>query len=197
MLTVIPRFCFILFAATLLFSCRKGATVNRQLCTVSANKMIDLGSKDWTYGEAELSNMFGYQYKAASPSIPIKATVKLIAVDDSNRTVTGSILLNVALDNTVSHAAFDTEAVPKETAYAMMLQYNKEALQTLTPLTSSIGGFVQNNMGGNTNVDVIVSKLTNLEEANQLSITYNSGRRKMTIVVFRQNDGLYIFSCRG
>ena len=92
---------------------------------------------------------------------------------------------------------FDTEAVPKETAYAMMLQYNKEALQTLTPLTYTIGGFVQNNMGGNTNVDVIVSKLTNLEEANQLSITYKAGRRKMTIVVFRQNDGLYIFSCRG
>ena len=127
----------------------------------------------------------------------MKPEVHLLDIDDSNKAVSGTILLNVAPDNRISYAAFDTAPLTKTVAYAMMLNYNNESLQTLTGISSSIGEVVENRSGGNTTVGVVLSKLNSGQEADQLGITYNSARGRFTTVVFRQNDGRYILSYRG
>jgi hypothetical protein len=108
----------------------------------------------------------------------------------------GTILLNVAPDDRISYAAFETEPVTKTVAYAMMLNYNNESLKTLTGISSSIGQVVENGMGGNPAVSVVLSKLQSGQEASQLGITYRTAGGSFTMLVYRQNDGRYIFSYR-
>ena len=178
-------------------SCKKDSTDSTYI--VSARKMIGISSNDWRATESQLSSKAGYRYikSADNLSTVIKAEVHLPAIDDSNRTAKGSILLNIAPDNRVFYASFNTEPLGKAAAYAMLLNYNNETVQTLSAITSSIGGFVENGNGGNTTVSAILSKISNGQEADQLDITYNAVQGKFTMAVFRQNDGRYIFSYWG
>ena len=112
-------------------------------------------------------------------------------------TVNGAILLNVTLDNKISFVAFNTDTLTQTIAYAMMLNYNNVSLQKLTGISFSIGQVVENGIGGNTTANVVLSKLNNGQEADQLGITYTSDQGEFTMVIFRQRDGRYIFSYRG
>ena len=178
-------------------ACSKDAVHNTFM--VSAKKMISITSTDWSLTERELRGKTGYRYTKSPENLSsiIKAEVGLPSIDDSNRAVKGSILLNIAPDNHVFYAAFDTDPLVKTVAYAMLLNYNNETLQGLTGISSSIGEFSQNGSGGNTTATAVLSKIIGSEEADQLGVTYNSAQGKFAMIVFRQNDGRYIFSYRG
>jgi hypothetical protein len=193
---MIRTFSLLVLVAVVALSCKKDAG---DTYVVSARKMIAITSNGWSASEPQLSGKRGYQYTKAADNLStvIKAEVSLPAVDDSNRTAKGSILLNIAPDNRIFYAAFDAEPLVKTAAYAMLLNYNSETLQTLQGITSSIGGYVENGNGGNTTVAAVLSKVSNGQEADQLAVTYNSGQGNYTMVVFRQNDGRYLFSYRG
>jgi hypothetical protein len=195
----ICRYSLILVSFAAVFSCGKDAADKGDTYIVSASKMIEIRANNWSYAESRLQNKKDYQYTPSSPNLSnvIKAEVHLPAIDDSNRTVNGTILLNVAPDNMISYAAFHTDPVAQTVAYAMMLNYNHESLQALTGITSSIGEVVENNIGGNPAVSVVLSKLNSGQTADQLGITYNAGQGNFTMVIFRQSDGRYIFSYRG
>jgi hypothetical protein len=189
----------IFFLVLVALSCQKHGDKEGDTYLISARKMIAITSNDWSASEPQLRSKTGYQYTNAADNLSnmIKAEVHLPAVDDSNRTARGSILLNIAPDNRISYAAFDTEPLVKTAAYAMLLNYNNETLQTLSGISSSIRGYVENESGGNTTVNAVLSKVSNGQEADQLAVTYNSSQGKYTMVVFRQNDGRYLFSYRG
>jgi hypothetical protein len=193
---MIRTFSLLVLVAVVALSCKKDAG---DTYVVSARKMIAITSNGWSASEPQLSGKRGYQYTKAADNLStvIKAEVSLPAVDDSNRTAKGSILLNIAADNGIFYAAFDAEPLVKTAAYAMLLNYNSETLQTLQGITSSIGGYVENGNGGNTTVAAVLSKVSNGLAADQLAVTYNSGQGNYTMVVFRQNDGRYLFSYRG
>jgi hypothetical protein len=189
---------FLALVAVVTLSCSKdGKEGNTYI--VSARKMIAITSNGWSASEPQLSDKKGYQYTKAADNLStvIKAEVTLPSVDDSNRNVKGSILLNIAPDNRIFYAAFDTEPLVKTAAYAMLMNYNNETLQTVSGISSSIGGYVENGSGGNTTVTAVLSKVSNGLEADQLAVTYNSSQGNYTMVVFRQTDGRYIFSYRG
>ena len=192
------KYFFIFLAIAAVFSCSKEGN-NGNTYIVSASKMIGLTGNNWSNVEVGLKFKKGYQYSKAPENLNsiIKAEVHLPAVDDSNRNVKGSILLNIAPDNTIFYSSFDTDPIPQATAYAMMQQYNRETLQTLTGISFSIGEVVENNVGGNTTVSTVVSKLASGQTADQLAIIYTSGQGSFTMVIFRQNDGSYVFSYRG
>jgi hypothetical protein len=195
---MIRTFFFLVLVAVAALSCKKAADNEGGTYIVSARSMISIASNDWSATEPQLSTKTGYRYtkSPANLSNVIKAEVHLPAVDDSNRAAKGSILLNIAPDNRISYADFNTEPIPKTAAYSMMLNYNNETLQTISGITSSIGGFVENGNGGNTTISAVLSKLSNGQEADQLDVTYNASQGKYTMAVFRQNDGRYIFSYR-
>ncbi len=192
------KYLFIVLATAAIFSCSKDGASERGLYIVSASKMVGIKSNNWSDVESQLKNRTGYRYTKSPENLSaiIKAEVQLPAIDDSNKAVKGAILLNIAPDNRISHASFHTDPLPKTVAYAMMLNYNKESLKTLTGITFSIGSIVENGRGGNDRVEVVLSKLDSGQEADQLAITYKSGQGEYTMVVFRQNDGRYIFSYR-
>ncbi|WP_153800785.1 hypothetical protein [Foetidibacter luteolus] len=187
-----------LFVITAL-SCNKESASKRDNYIVSASKMIRLTGNHWSNAEPQLSDKVGYQYNKApdEQSNIIKAASTLPAIDDSNRAVNGTVLLNIAPDNTINYAAFDADSLTQTIAYAMMLNYNNESLQTLTGISISIGELVENGMGGNPSMDVVLSKLNSGEEADQLAITHNAKQGSFTMVIFRQSDGSYEFSYRG
>ena len=193
---MISRYLFAL-GTVALFSCSKDSVQNTFI--VSAQKMISITSNDWSNTERELRGKTGYRYTKSQDNLStiIKAEVSLPAIDDSNRLVNGSILLNIAPDDHVFYAGFDTDPLAKTVAYAMFLNYNNETLQGLTGISSSIGEFSQNGSGGNMTATAVLSKIISSEEADQLGVSYNSAHGKFTLVVFRQNDGRYIFSYRG
>jgi hypothetical protein len=192
------KYFLILLVATVLCSCSKDGE-GKNICVVSAPKIIGLTGNNWDDVSPQLRFKTGYEYTKAPNNMAtiIKGEAHLPAVDDSNRVVKGRFLLNIAPDNTVSYASFDTEPVDKTIAYAMMLNYNNESLQLLTNISFSIGEVVENGIGGNTSVGIVLSKLTSAQEASQLGITYWSAQGNFTAVIFRQNDGRYIFSYRG
>ena len=121
----------------------------------------------------------------------------LLALDDSNRVVNGNILMNIALDNRVQFTKFDTDPIDKSAAYAMMLNYYNNTLQSITGITYSNGEVIENGQGGNVPVSVVLSKLTSGQLADQLAITYNCTQGQFTMVVFKQTDGRFVFSYRG
>lgn len=166
---------------------------------VSAKAIIDITNNGWGYAEPRLKNKIGYDYLKSPENLGslIKAEVHLPAIDDSNRVVKGEVLLNIAPDNRIFHASFDSEPVSKSEAYAMLLNYNNKSLQILTGITYSTGGYIQNGGGGNTTVADVLSKVTNNQEADQLSVTYHSAQGRYTAVVFSKNNGRYTFSFRG
>ena len=164
---------------------------------VNASKMIGLTGNNWSNIEPELNNKTGYKYTVAPANSGIKAAVDLLAIDDSNRVVSGSIILNIALDNRVQFTMFNTDTITKSAAYAMMLNYYNGTLHSITGIISSIGEVIENGMGGNVPVNVVLSKLINGQLADQLSITYNSAQGQFTMVIFKQSDGRFIFSYRG
>jgi hypothetical protein len=192
------KYLFFVLATAALFSCSKDGESIYGLYIVSASKMISLKTNSWETVEPQLKNKSGYQYNKAADNLSnvLKATVTLPAIDDSSRDVKGKILLNIAPDNRIFHASFDTEPISKTLAYAMMLNYNNETLKTLTAITSSIGQIQENQNGRNDRVDVVISKLNSGQDADILGITYKTGQAEHTMVVFRQNDGRYIFSYR-
>jgi hypothetical protein len=194
---MLRNFLLLSLATVTLLSCSKDSDDDTYL--VSAPKIIAITSNDWSVSEPGLKNKKDYKYTISpeNQAAFIKAEVHLPAIDDSNRAVNGSVLLNIAPDNHVFYAAFNTEPLAKTAAYAMMLNYNNQTLQTLTGISSSIGGYVENGNGGNTTVAEILTKVSNGQEADQLAVTYNSSRGSYTAVVFRENDGRYIFSYRG
>lgn len=195
---MIYKYLLIALALTAVFSCRKDEAGEQDSFAASAEKMIALKSNDWSKAEPQLKDKAGYQYTKSPDNLSafIKAEVHLPAVDDSNRTVNGKVLLNVAPDDRVFHASFTTEPLAKATAYAMMLNYNNQTLKTITGISFSIGEIVENGRGGNDKVDVVLSKINNGQEADQLGITYRSAQGEFTMVVFRQSDGRYVFSYR-
>lgn len=196
---MISKYPLMVLVIAVLLSCSKNAANKRDTFIVSARKMIDITSNDWSNTEPQLNDKTGYQY-AKSPdnlSNVIKAEVHLPAIDDRNRAINGTILLNIAPENKVFQASFSTEPSTKTAAYAMMLNYNNESLRTLTGISSSIGEVIEDGRGENTTVEVVLSKVNSGQEANQLVATYNSGQGKFTMGVFKQNDGHYIFSYRG
>jgi hypothetical protein len=192
------KYLFIVLATAAIFSCSKDGVSKAGIYLVSASKMIGIKSNNWSEVEPQLKSKTGYKYSKSSDNLSniIKAEVHLPAIDDSNRTVNGKILLNIAPDNRIFHAAFDTGPLFKTEAYAMMLNYNKETLKTITNITFSIGEIQENGRGRNDKVDVVLSKLNSGQDADQLGITYRGGQGEFTMVVFRQTDGRYIFSYR-
>jgi len=163
---------------------------------VNASKMIGLTGNNWNNMESQLRDKNGYKYTTATPNSGIKAVVDLKAVDDSNRAVNGAILLNIANDNRVQFAMFNTDPITQSVAYAMMLNYNNASLQSISGITSSVGEVQENGMGSNPAVSVVLSKLTSGQIAETLGITYDCAQGHFTIVVFKQSDGHFIFSCR-
>src|SRR5688572_27857592 len=117
------RYFLILLAIVAVFSCRKDGAGDTYI--VSANNMIGLTGSNWSSAESRLSNKRDYKYSAAPANLSAvyKASVHLLAVDDSNRAVKGNILLNIVPDNFISYAAFSTDPVTQTVAYAMMLNY--------------------------------------------------------------------------
>ena len=191
-------FLFLLLIAVLALSCSKnGDEANTYI--VSAPKMIAVTSNDWSASEPQLRGKTGYKYTKAPEglSIMIKAAVGLVAVDDSNRTVAGSILINIDPDNRISYAAFDTGPLAKADAYAMLLNYNNKTLQTVSGISFSIGDYSENGMGANTSVTAVLDKASNAHEAEHLAVIYNTDQGRFSMVVFQQSDGRYTFSYRG
>jgi hypothetical protein len=184
---------FIAFVAVL--SCNKEKQNGTYI--VNAGKMIDMTGNNWSNVEAQMHLKTGYEYTASPPSTGIKAEVHFPALDDSNRTVSGAILLNIANDNRVQFAMFTTDPMPQPAAYAMMLNYNNGSLQSMTGITSSIGEIIENGAGGNPPVSTVLSKLINGQIADQLAIIYNCAQGRFTMVIFKQSDGRFIFSYRG
>ena len=164
---------------------------------VNASKMIGLTGNNWSNVEPELNNKTGYKYRVAPANSGIKAAVDLLAIDDSNRVVRGSVLLNIAIDNRVQFTMFNSDTIGQPAAYAMMLNYYNGTLHSITGITFSIGELIENGVGGNVPVNVILSKLTNGQVADQLGITYNCAQGQFTMVIFKQSDGRFIFSYRG
>jgi len=195
---MIWKFFLIFLAAAVVTSCSKDGR-NGNTYLVSASKMIGLTGNNWNKAELQLRHSKDYEYTKSPDNIStiIKAEVSLSAVDDSNRNAKGSILLNIAPDNIVSYAAFDTDPISQAAAYAMMLDYDHETLQSVTGISSSLGEITENNMGGNTAVSVVLSKLNSGQTADKLAISYTSVPGSFTMVIFRQSDGRYIFSYRG
>ena len=105
---MIRTFFIPLLATIVLLSCKKEEDGTY---FVSAQKIIGITSNDWSVSEPGLKNRNGYEYRKSPENLSaiIKAEVQLPANDDSIRTVTGSVLLNIAPDNHVFHASFDTE----------------------------------------------------------------------------------------
>ena len=164
---------------------------------VNASKVIGMARNNWSNVEPQLINKTGYQYTSSPPNTGIKAEVHLLALDDSNRVVNGNILMNIALDNRVQFTKFDTDPIDKSAAYAMMLNYYNNTLQSITGITYSNGEVIENGQGGNVPVSVVLSKLTSGQLADQLAITYNCTQGQFTMVVFKQTDGRFVFSYRG
>ncbi len=184
---------FIAFVA--LFSCSKDKHDDTYI--VNAPKMIGLAGNNWSNVESQLRTKRGYAYSLAPASSGIKAEVHLPALDDSNRNVYGTLLLNIARDDRVQFAMFTTDPVSQLSAYAMMLNYHSRTLQSITGITSSIGGLVESGAGSNPPVSTVLTKLTSGQIADQLSIGYDSPQGSFSMVVFKQNDGRFIFSYRG
>jgi hypothetical protein len=185
--------CVIVLVA--LLSCNKEEQKGTYI--VNAEKMIALTGNNWNHIEAQLHFYDGYQYNLAPANSGIKAIADLPALDDSIRIVNGNLLLNISLSNTVRFASFSTVPIDQPVAYAMMLSYHHASLQFITGITSSIGEVVENGAGGNPPVATVLSKLINGQTADQLAITYHCTQGKITMVIFRQNDGRYVFSYRG
>ena len=190
-----------LMVAVALFSCKKDTVSKTEKYIVSASKMIGLTGDNWNNAESKLKNKVGYQYtgSSANASNLVKAEVRLPAIDDSSKIENGAIYLNVAPDNVIYYAAYQTEPTAQAVAYAMMLNYNNESLKTLNGITSSSGSYQNNNIGGSATVDDILSKLKSGQAAEQLAISYRVSARGtiFTMIVFKQNDGRYQFSYSG
>lgn len=180
-----------------LFSCKSEKPADGDTYIVNAGKMIGITRNNYTNVEPQLINKTGYRYTTSPAGIPIKAEVHLPALDDSNRVVPGDILLNIALDNKVQIAMFTTDAIAKQAAYAMMLNYHRATLQLISGITSSTGEVIENGVGGNVQVSVVLSKLTTGQLADQLAISYDCAQGSFTMVIFKQPDGRFIFSYRG
>jgi hypothetical protein len=190
------KYSLIVLVAAVVVSCTKDGANNSNTFLVSASKMIAIKGHAWDEVEPQLKKKKGYRYIKApdSRSNDYKAVVDLPAIDDSNRSVKGRVLLNIGLDNRIFHASLNADSLPKAEAYAMMFNYNSESLKTLSRITDSIGGIQENNIGWNDKVSVVLAKLDNRIEADQLAITYRTNQSEFTMVVFRQNDGRYVFS---
>ena len=81
----------------------------------------------------------------------------------------------------------------------MMLNYHSESLKILTGITNALAAYTDNNMATNSTVADILEKLRNRQAVDQLSISYKTLPRGTTfsMVLFKQNDGLYVFEYRG
>jgi hypothetical protein len=188
----------ILSLAIIIFSCTKNEGSESNTYLVSADKMITIATTNWPVTEPQLKSKRGYQNTRITDSRAayLKVIVQLPAVDDSNRAVKGRILLNITPDDRISHAAFDTEPLARTVAYAMMLNYHNETLNTLTGITGLTGQVVDAGRGSNPTADVVISKLTSGQEADQLAISYRLARGVSTIACLRQTDGRYLVSYR-
>jgi hypothetical protein len=184
---------FIAFFAVL--SCTKEK--QRGTYIVNAARMIALTGNNWNNVESQLSLHTGYRYSIAPANSGIKAIVDLPALDDSTRTVSGKLLLNIATDNRVQFASFSTDPIAQPVAYEMMLSYNNASLQSISGITSSMGELVENGAGGNPPVATVLSKLISGQIVEKLAISYQCTQGRFTMVIFRQNDGRFIFSYRG
>lgn len=192
---MIGRYLLIFIAFVAVLSCNREKQDG--IYIVNAGKMIDMAGNNWSNFKAQMHLKTGYEYTASLPSTGIKAEVHLPAVDDSNRVVSGTILLNIANDNRIQFTMFNTDPLPQSVAYAMMLNYNDGSLQSITGITFSIGELIENGAGGNPPVSTVLSKLINGQIADQLAITYNCAQGRFTMVIFKQSDGRFIFSYRG
>jgi len=193
------KYLLLFLSVAALFSCTKNADSDNGRYIVSARKMIGLTGINWSQAELLLRNKRGYRYTKSPDNLSnvIIAAVDVMAIDDSNRSVTGTILINVGPTNVINFISFATDTIPQAAAYAMMLNYNNESLQTLTGISSSIGEIVENGNGSNPPVSTVLSKLDSGQTVDQLAITYYLGLRTFTMVAFRQNDGRYVFGYRG
>jgi hypothetical protein len=190
------KYLLLLLTLSTVYSCGK-ESAKSDTYIVSANKIITLTKSNWNNLEGELSNKKDYQYKTV-PSDPVfKAVVYLPAIDDSNRTVKGNVLLNISHDNTVINARFDSDTLSQTLAFAMMLNYHRLTLQRITGIRFSIGQLLENGAGSNPSVNVILSKLSSGQSSDQLGISYECDQGRFAMIVFRQNNGSYIFSYRG
>jgi hypothetical protein len=192
---MIGRYFLSFLTMVIVLSCNKEKQDGTYI--VNAGKMIELSGYNWSNEASQLNRKTGYRYTAAPANSGIKAEVHLPALDDSNRAVNGTVLLNIANDNRVQFVMFNTDPIAQSAAYAMMLNYNNASLQSITGITSSIGEVVENGAGGNPPVSVVLSKLTNGQVADQLAITYYCAQGHFTMVIFKQSDGRFIFSYRG
>ena len=178
-----------------ILSCNKEKQAGTYI--VNAGRIIGLTRNNWSNVEQQLTTKSGYRYSALPVNSGIKAEVHLPALDDSNRVVNGAMLLNIALDNRVQFTMFNTDPIVQTAAYALMLNYYHGSLQSMTGITSSIGEVIENGVGGNVPVSVVLSKLMSGQVADQLAITYYCTQGQFTMVLFKQSDGRFIFSYRG
>jgi len=195
---MIVRYLLVLLSLAALFSCKKDTQNHGDTYIISARKVIALTDNTWSQVEKQLRKKRGYKSTKVPDNLSnfIKAVVNLKAIDDSNRNVAGDILINVLPNDVISFIDFYTDTIPQAVAYAMMLNYNNETLQTLPSISSSIGEIQENNLGRNTIVDSVLSRLISGQTVDVLAMTYYSGQKTFIIAAFRQSNGGYIFSYR-
>lgn len=189
------KYIFSFIVIVTIFSCKKEG--NSETYIVNAIKMIEVTGNTWSNVESQFMNNTGYRYSTYSSTSGIYAEVHLPAIDDSNSIVHGSILLNIGTNNRVVFDMFNTDTIAQSVAYAMMLNYHNATVQSITGITFSVGELVENGMGSNLPVNMVLSKLISGQIADQLAITYYCIEGRFTMVLFKQQDGRFIFSYRG
>lgn len=190
---MIRKFFILLLLSSAILSCKKN--VDKDTYIASAAAIIKISTNEWSGTEAELKNKQGYQYTKLpdNPGGYVIATATLPAIDDSNRAVQGSVLLNIAPGNEVSSVVFETKPLAKKEAYAMILNYNHSSRQILPVIHSELGIYLVNGNERYDTVEEIVTMLENGLELEGFSIMYFSNPWFYYMEVTRQNDGLYKF----
>lgn len=180
----------------LIISCGKDTT--SPFYIVSAAKMIAMTGNDWNTVEPELSNKKDYSFtKFPQPSGDISSVVTMPAIDDSNRTIQGTFILNITVSNKIRYAGFSVSSLTQADAYALMLNYNNETVQNVPDISYSMGDMADSVFMGNTPVTVIVEKLQTGADAEKLAITYNTSIGSFMMVVSKLSDGTYAFGFDG
>lgn len=195
------KYFYVLFVVSTVFSCKKEEVSQKEQYIVSASKMIGLTGIDWNNAEPELKSKWGYKYVAAQPNATnlVKAEIRLPTIDDSSKIEQGNLYFNVTPDNVISFARYYTDPIPQAAAYGMMLNYHGVSLKILTGITHTTASYEENNTGANSTVAGILEKLRDGQTKDRLAISYKTLPRGSTfsMLLFKQNDGNFVFEFRG